>query len=181
MLIRKLDTYSEYGKAIELRVRCWDEELAGYAPNRLDADKELDFLIEWEQSAEENDDVRSIYGVFESGEFAGFAGASYAESSDSDNGFELNYLFVHEDYRGKAYSFHLMKKLLEEFIADGKTEMIVYSHRHAPSNNLYRKLGGKVIREVVQGGEDHLQIDVFSFDAKKLNTRIQKALSAKKT
>ena len=179
MLIRKLNTYAEYSKAIALRVKCWDEELAGYAPNRLDADKELDFLIEWEQAAEENDDVRSVYGVFESGEFAGFAGASYAETSDSENGFELNYLFVHEDYRGKSYSFHLMKKLLDEFIANGKNEMIVYSHRHAPSNNLYRKLGGKVIREDVQGGEDHLQIDIFSFDAKKLSSRIQKALSVK--
>lgn len=179
MLIRKLDTYSEYGKAIELRVRCWEEELSGYAPNRLDADKELDYLIEWEQSAEENDDVRKIYGIFESGNFAGFAGASYAETSDAPNGFELNYLFVHEDYRGKGYSFQLMKKLLEEFIADGKNEMIVYSHRHAPSNNLYRKLGGKVIREDVQGGEDHLLIDIFSFDANTINKRLQKALSVK--
>ncbi len=175
-----MDTYSEYGKAIELRIKCWDEELSGYAPNRLDADKELDFLIEWEQSAEENDDVRKIYGIFDSGFFAGFAGASHAETSDSLNGFELNYLFVHEEHRGKGYSFHLMKKLLEEFIDDGKTEMIVYSHRHAPSNNLYRKLGGKVIREDLQGGEDRLLIDIFSFDAKLLLKRIHKAMSVNK-
>jgi GNAT superfamily N-acetyltransferase len=180
MLIRKLDSYAEYSKAVDLRIRCWDEELAGYAPNRLTPEKELDFLVEWEQSAEDYDDVRHIYGLFLEGNFSGFAGGSFAEPSDSENGFELNYLFVEKGHRGKGYSLMLLDKLLEDFISEGKKEMIVYSLRHAPSNNFYRKYGGKPIREVHQG-QDNLLVDVFKFNATQLQSQIRKSLKAKKT
>lgn len=178
MLIRKLDSYAEYSKAADLRVRCWDEELAGYAPNRLTVEKELDFMVEWEQNAEDYGDVRRLYGAFEEGKFIGFAGGSFAETSDSEAGFELNYLFVEKAYRGKGYSLMLMERLLGEFVEIGKKEMIVYSLRHAPSNGFYRKYGGKRVREEKQG-QDQLLVDVFKFNSAQLHTQVKKSIKAR--
>lgn len=178
MLIRKLETYAEYSKAVDLRIRYWNEELAGHGTTELSPEKELDFLVEWEQSAADYDDKRVLYGVFDEGVFAGFAGGSYAEVEDDENAFELNYLFVAKAYRGKGYSLQLMLKLIDDFLKSGKSKMVVYSHRHAPSNAFYRKYGGGVIREVIQG-EDQLLVDVFVFDAEILKRRLKRSLEAR--
>lgn len=173
MIIRELKK-EEFSQAIDLKISCWDEELAGVAPNRLVKEKQLNFILEWLDSAEENNDIRLIYGAFNHDQFMGFVGASIAEEEDADNGIELNYLFVHEEYRGQGIALKLMRKILDAFISKGFHKLVVYNHHYAPSNKFYRKFGGVVIREDIQGQpNDNLLIDIFSFDAKDLKETIE--------
>lgn len=177
MIIRALKT-EEYNEAIDLKVSCWTEELAGVAPNRMDKKEELDFVLEWINSAEKYDDIRLLYGAFEGDTFLGYAAASIAEVEDSENAIELNYLFVKEEFRGCGVSLKLMNKLFTEFAAKGFDKLVVYNHHYAPSNNYYRKLGGEVIRRDIQGS-DKLEIDIFQFDLQGLNLKIEQMIEKK--
>lgn len=104
-----------------------------------------------------------------------FAGASIAEKSDSKNGIELNYLFVKEEYRGKGISLKLLRKILGEFVAKGFNELVVYNFNCAPSNQYYRKLGGKVKNQVTQM-EEKLLVDFFSFSTDTLSEKLEKII-----
>ena len=171
MIIRTLKQ-EEYNEAIDLKVSCWTEELAGKAPNTMDKQKELEFVLEWINSAERYNDIRILYGAFENDVLMGFAAASIAEEEDGQNAIELNYLFVNEKYRGQGLSLKLMNRLFTEFQEKGFQQLIVYNHHYAPSNEFYRKLGGVVVRQDIQGS-DKLEIDIFSFDLKDVNQKIQ--------
>ncbi|WP_420852325.1 GNAT family N-acetyltransferase [Oceanirhabdus seepicola] len=67
---------------------------------------------------------------------------SFDEKGDSENGIELNYLFVNEQYRGKGISLKLLSKLLSEFESKDFKELVIYNYNVSPSNQYYRKLGG---------------------------------------
>lgn len=170
MIIRKLNK-EEYSQAIDLKIYSWDEEVAGTVTNPMIKEKELDFIIDWVNSAEKYDDIRLVYGAFDNEKFVGFAGASIAEESDSENGIELNYLFVNEEYRGQGISLKLINELLIEFLPKGFKELIVYNYNLSPSNQYYRKLEGKVKKQTSEM-DGKLLIDIFSFDAEKLNERL---------
>jgi len=174
MIIRKLNE-EEYSHAIDLKIHSWDEEVAGKEPNPMVIEEELNFILEWINSAEKYNDIRLVYGAFDNGKFMGFAGASIAEESDSENGIELNYLFIKEDYRGKGISLKLLNKLLSEFLPKGFTELVVYNYNVSPSNHYYRKLGGKVKKQVSEM-DGKLLIDIFSFDAGNLNRILKKMI-----
>ncbi|QVK20752.1 GNAT family N-acetyltransferase [Mycoplasmatota bacterium] len=172
MIIRKLNEI-EYSLAVELRINFWDEVVAGTVPNPMVKNKELRSMIEWVNTADEHNDIRLLYGAFDNENFMGFAGASIAEESDSQNGIELNYLFVKEEYRGKGVSLKLLIKLLSEFMTDKFTELVVYNFNCSPSNKYYCKLGGKVKKQAAQiNGK--LLVDIFSFDIGNLNERLKK-------
>ncbi|MEG1256207.1 GNAT family N-acetyltransferase [Clostridium sp.] len=174
MIIRELKE-EEFVLAVDLLVDCWDEELAGVAPNRRVKKEELDSMIQWLQEAEENNDIRLIYGAFENDKFMGFVGASIAEEYDVEKGgVELNYLFVHKEYRGHGISLQLTKKILDYFISKDFDKLVVYNHHCAPSNAFYRKFGGTVLRHEIQGTADEkLLVDIFIFDAKGLRKNIE--------
>jgi GNAT superfamily N-acetyltransferase len=164
MLIRPLQ-FEDYDQAVDLKISCWDEELAGIAPNRLVKSEELDFILQWVATAEEHQDIRLVYGAFEGDELLAFAAASIAEPSDAAHGIELNYLFVKKDHRGQGLALRLIDTLLADFSGKGFEHVIVYNHHYAPSNAFYRKFGGTVMRQDIQGTPpDRLQIDVFVFD-----------------
>jgi GNAT superfamily N-acetyltransferase len=162
MVIRHLKN-EEFEDAIRLKVQCWDEELAGVAPNRLDIMEELEFIKGWIQSAGQYNDIRIVLGVFDCDELIGFVGASIAEEQGLCNAIELNYLFVSPMYRGRGYSLILMQEVLKTYINKDFKYLVVYNHHYAPSNAYYKKLGGRVIRTEKQGKDD-LEIDIFSFD-----------------
>lgn len=175
MIIRRLNE-EEYSQVVDLKMRSWDEQLAGKVPNPLVKEEELKFILEWINSAEKYNDIRLVYGAFENEKFIGFAGASIAEESDSQNGIELNHLHINEEYRGKGISLKLLRKILSEFSAKGFNELIVYNFNCAPSNQYYRKLGGSVKKQITQM-DGKLLVDVFSFDAIKLNEKLEKIIN----
>jgi hypothetical protein len=59
MLIRPLQP-EDYDQAVDLKISCWDEELAGVAPNRLVKSEELDFILQWVTTAEEHQDIQGM-------------------------------------------------------------------------------------------------------------------------
>ena len=163
MLIRRLSNEELY-KAVDLRIECWNNDYRGVIPpNVMDREEELEFLISWIN--EKCDDIRRIYGVFDGEKFAGFVGASIAEKEDSDNGVELNYLFVDQEYRERGFGLKLIKAVVDEFKVYGFRELIVYNWHEVHSNKYYLYLGGKVKKQVVQSfkGQDILA-DVFVWD-----------------
>lgn len=171
MIIRELRK-EDFSQAIDLRITSFDEQLQGSVPNTMNKEDDLRSMIEWIDSAQQNNDVRLLYGAFENDIFLGFAGASIADESDSKNGIELNYLFVKEEFRGKGISLKLISELLSEFSSKSFEEVVVYNFNIAASNKYYRKLGGKVINEI-SVMEDQLLIDVFSFDFEGLKSILE--------
>ncbi|MCM1989047.1 GNAT family N-acetyltransferase [Oceanirhabdus seepicola] len=174
MIIRKLNE-EEYSQAIDFKIYSFNEEVAGTVSNPLIKEKELNLILDWINSAEKYNDIRLLYGAFDNEKFMGFAGASIAENIDSENGIELNYLFVKEEYRGQGISLKLINKLLSEFIPRDFKELIVYNYNISPSNQYYRKLGGKV-KNQTSDFDGKLLIDIFSFDARKLNEILQEMI-----
>ena len=174
MVIRKL-SLEEYSQAIDLKMDSFDEEVQGLVPNSMVKEEQLNFILKWINSAEENTDIRLVYGAFDNDTFMGFAGASIAEVSDSQNGIELNYLFVKEEHRGKGLSLKLLDKLLNEFAPKGFKELIVYNYHVSPSNKYYRKFGGKVKKQTSEM-DGKLLVDVFSLDIENLKRIIEKKL-----
>ncbi|MFA9559466.1 GNAT family N-acetyltransferase [Evansella sp. AB-rgal1] len=171
MIIRLLKEV-DYEQAIDLKISCWDEELAGMAPNDLNREEELQFLKDWVSGATENNDIRVLYGAFDGDTFMGFAGGSIADETDSLHGMELNYLFVPKEYRGRGIALKLIKRLLVDFFQGDFKEMVVYNHHFAPSNTFYTNLGGKVLRKETQG-KAQLEVDVFVFCLEDLKMKIE--------
>ena len=93
--IRKL-TEADMKQAVELRILCWTEELAGKTENVLSPSEELNLWIEWINAAEENNDIRLLIGAFENDTMLGASFSSFAETFDiPEKGIELNGLWVH--------------------------------------------------------------------------------------
>ena len=152
--------------------------MAGVAPNRRVKSEEVEFIVNWVAAAEKYQDIRLVYGAFEHDGLTGFAGASIAESSDAKNGVELNYLFVKKEYRRRGLALKLIDTLLAVFGDKEFDQLIVYNHHYAPSNTFYRKLGGKVFRQDIQGAPlDRLEIDVFVFDFRELKKEIESLIN----
>lgn len=179
MVIRLLQD-EDYDQAVDLKISCWDEELAGRAPNRRVKTEEYEFITRWVSTATEHSDIRLAYGVFEGPELLGFAAASMANPSDAVNGIEINYLYVKKEHRRRGLALKLLDKLLTEFDGQGIQKVVAYCHHYAPSNTFYRKLSGRVVRQDIQGAPlDQLKVDVFVMDFKNLKRRLAWAIRAK--
>ena len=150
----------ELKDAVDLKIRCWTEELAGVAENTLNPEDELSFYTAWAMSEKENNDRRILLGAFSGEELAGAAFGSFAEEYDGMDAMELNGLWVEDKFRGQGISLMLIKVLIDEYMSIGKQSMIVYNHHFAPSSSYYRKLHGDVIRQVKQL-DGQLLVDVF--------------------
>ena len=168
MKLRDL-TILEVVAAIDLKVRCWDEELAQKASNTLDFNEEVLEWQTWVQTAEEHQDVRVFVGAFEGTTLLGTAAASYVEDRDNpEAGCELNGLWIETFARGQGLSRQLIEFVLRSFPDCPK--MIVYSHHYAPSNSFYSHLGGRVVRQEWQM-EGQLLVDVFEIELPLLQMR----------
>lgn len=174
--IREL-TEADMKEAIELRILCWTEELAGKAENDLLFSEELEFWIQWMNAAEENKDVRLLIGAFENDKMLGVAIGSFAEDYDiQEKGIELNGLWVYPDQRNRGLSLMLLNYLLEFYEKIGMEKMVVYNHHYSPSNTFYIKLGAKVIKQEYQM-DDILLVDIFLIDISLMKENIQSRLT----
>lgn len=161
--IREL-TEEDMQQAIELRILCWTEELAGKAENTLSISQELDFWIEWMNTPKENNDIRLLIGAFEDNNMLGVAFGSFAEIYDiPEKGIELNGLWVYPDQRNRGVSLMMLKYILDFYIMKGMKNIAVYNHHYAPSNQFYRRFGAYVAKQEYQM-DNKLLIDVFLAD-----------------
>lgn len=163
-------------EAVELRVLCWTEELAGKAENVLNVSEELKIWIDWMNEAKENDDVRLLIGAFEDEKMVGVAFGSFAETYDvGEEGIELNGLWVYPYQRNRGVSLMMLKYMIDFYIEKGMQKIVVYNHRYSPANQFYRKFGAKVLREEYQM-ENKLLIDIFIMDIILMKENIEKSL-----
>lgn len=177
--IRQL-TEEDMQEAMKLKVLCWTEELAGQADNSLSVSQELEFWVDWMHTAEENNDIRLLIGAFENDKMLGVAFGSFAETDDiSENGIELNGLWVYPDERNRGVSLMMIIYILEYYLKLGKEKIIIYNSHHSPSNKFYHKFGAYVERQEYQM-DGLLLVDVFLADMlimkKKLEQSLQKYL-----
>lgn len=173
--IRKL-TEKDMQQAMELKVLCWEEELAGKAANTLTVSQELGFWIEWMNSSKENDDIRLLIGAFENDMMLGVAFSSFAEAYDiSKKGIELNGLWVYPDQRNRGISLMMIAYIIDFYHGINMEKMVVYNHHYASSNQFYRKLGGQVVKQEYQM-DGRLLVDVFIIDLLLMKSKIEQLL-----
>jgi len=104
----------EWRRAMELKIACWTEELAGKAANNLALAEQLGFWTDWMYGATDNHDIRVTLGAFENGVLLGVTAGSLAETTDIPvNGMELNGLWVNPEHRGRGVSLRLLLYLLD--------------------------------------------------------------------
>lgn len=173
--IREL-TEADMQQAIELKVLCWTEELAGKAENTLSVSQELDFWINWMHSAQENNDIRLLIGAFENDKMLGVAFGSFAETSDiPEKGIELNGLWVYPDQRNKGISLMMIIHMLDFYLEKGMESMVIYNPHYAPSNGFYRKFGAQVAKQEYQM-DGRLLVDVFITDMLSMKRNMEHSL-----
>ena len=170
---------TEWAQAMELKIFCWTEELAGKAENDLDFSEELDFWTDWMYTATDNNDIRITCGAFDGDELVGFVAGSIAEITDiPQKGIECNGLFVNPKHRNRGISLKMLVYLLCYFQNFGMEQIVIYNHRYAPSNNFYRKFGMREMRQDIQSaaGVDIL-VDVFVIEIEDFKQRLLKVLA----
>lgn len=171
MLFRILED-SELAQAVEIQGYCWGSDYSELAPpNGFDKAKSLEFMRAWRN--EHCEDIRVILGAFDGLVLAGFAGASIADTDDSANGMEVNYLFVDKQYRNLGLGLKLLKTVVDMFHDRGFDEVVIYNWHDVPSNQFYRHLGGVVKKQVTQtpGGHEVL-VDVFFWKIEELKSTL---------
>ena len=161
--IRELTEF-DMKQAIELRISCWTEELAGKVENTLSVSQELNLWLDWMNTAKENNDIRLLIGAFENDNMLGVAFGSFAETYDIvEKGIELNGLWVYPDHRSKGISLMMIIYILNFYLAKGMEKIVIYNHHYAPSNQFYRKFGAQVVKQEYQM-DGRLLLDVFLAD-----------------
>lgn len=167
----------EMMKAIEIKGICWPEEIQGKSKIQFDREKEYQFWSKWMISSIENNDDRQLYGAFDQDTLLAVIFASFAEVEDSENGIEINGLWVDPKHRNKGLSLHLLKKIIEYYLDLNKNEIIIFNFHYSSSNSFYKKLGANIIKQTHQL-EEKVPIDVFSCDLQdmlnNINQRINK-------
>lgn len=163
-------------QAMELKILCWTEELAGKAENTLSVSKELEFWVDWMHRAQENNDIRLLIGVFENDKMLGVAFSSLAETFDiPEKGIELNGLWVYPEYRNKGFSLMMIKYILDFYLEKGMENIVIYNPHYAPSNQFYSKFGAKVVKQQYQM-DGRLLVDVFLADMLSMKRNIENSL-----
>ncbi len=141
-----------------------------------DSEREFAFWTAWMSAAQQNNDVRILYGAFDGDEMLGVAFGSFVESKDApESGFELNGLWVYPKHRGKGVSLRLLLALLDDFYRLGAKQIVIYNFHFSSSNSFYRKFGCQVIGTEYQT-EDRIPVDIFSCDIADIKKRIAESL-----
>lgn len=173
--IRQL-TEADMQQAIELKILCWTEELAGKAENTLSVSQELDSWVEWMNTAKENNDIRLLIGAFENEKMLGVAFSSFAETYDiPKKGIELNGIWVYPDQRNRGISILMMIYILDFYLAKGMETIVVYNHHYAPSNQFYHKFGAQVSKQEYQM-DGRFLVDIFLVDMLSMKRNMEQSI-----
>ncbi|MCL2772187.1 MAG: GNAT family N-acetyltransferase [Oscillospiraceae bacterium] len=168
----------EWRQAMELKITCWTEELAGKAPNTLALSEQLDFWTNWMYTATDNNDIRVMLGAFEENNLLGVAIGSIAEITDiPGKGIELNGLWVTPEHRNRGVSLRLLLYLLSYFQNFNMEQVVIYNYHHNVSNTFYRKFGAKVIKQDYQTVENaEILTDIFIINIEYFKEELSKTL-----
>lgn len=179
MIIRELK-HEELLMVAELNCSFLNEEFEEDRPlNSIEIENEFSFLSNW-INHKECKEIRRIYGAFDKEKFLGYVGGSLAKKEDAEHGVELNYLYVKKEYRGMALSLKLILTIIAEFEDYGVDTLIVKNFHDSESNGLYRYIGGKVIKQVIQTvKEKDIFIDVFSWEIHELIEKLKDKLNSR--
>ena len=179
MIIRKL-TNEEIYEALMIKKECYETDFINLVPlGSFNAEIEAKEVLAW-VNEENSNDIRKIYGAFEDGEFLGFIGASFAEMDDSQNGVEINYLFLKAKWRGLGIGLKLIYTVIGEYRHYGSKEVIVYSLHNSESNKFYRSFNPVVMNVVQQNFSGIINdVDVFKWDLMDLYVGIAKKLASR--
>lgn len=173
--IRQL-TEEDMRQAMELKVVCWTEELAGMAENTLAVPRELDFWVNWMRTAEEHKDIRLLIGAFEDDKMLGVAFASSAETYDIlEKGIELNGLWVYPNERNRGISLRMIIYILDYYLSLGMEKIVIYNLHHSPANKFYHKFSATVARQEYQM-DGKLLVDVFLADMLTMKQKLEQSL-----
>ncbi|HCQ90606.1 MAG TPA: hypothetical protein DIU45_13790 [Clostridium sp.] len=173
--IRQL-TEADMRQAMELKILCWTEELAGKAEDTLSFSQELDLWVDWMNTAKENNDIRLLIGAFEDDKMLGVAFSSFAETFDiPEKGIELNGLWIYPDQRNRGISLMMIIYTLDFYMAKGMEKIVVYNPHYSPSNQFYRKFGAQVARQEYQMGGG-LLVDIFLVDMLLMKSNMEQSL-----
>lgn len=155
-------------EALKIKVKYWNVELEGIVESKIILDDIYTYWSNWMDEEALYNDKRVLLGAFEQDKVVGCIILSYAEVSDHENAVEINGLWIDQDYRQKHISYDLLKAGLCYYL--DKEKVIVYNHHLSQSNQYYRYLGAKLLREEVQ--DEMTKVDVFIFDLKSLIRRM---------
>jgi len=110
----------------------------------------------------------------------GYVVASKNEEEPLEYDTEINALFIRKDYRGRGISLKLFYTIAEELKKNGFSKLLIYNFKDSSSNGYYKKLGGRVIRQVVQtcGGKE-LGVDIFGWELDNLLTELGSNIAKK--
>ena len=173
--IREL-TEKDMQEAMELKIMCWTEELAGKAENTLEVSKELEFWVDWMNSAKEHNDIRLLIGAFENDKMLGVAFSSFAETFDiPEKGIELNGLWVYPHQRNRGISLRMLTYIIDFFVSKGMERIVIYNPHYAPSNEFYKKFGAEVVKQEYQM-DGKLLVDIFFADLLTLKKNMEQSL-----
>ena len=100
-----------------------------------------------------NSDI--IYVVEVERKVVGFISFGHCDDKEFDDCGEIFSLYIIEEYKGKGYGRKLCETAINHFKLDGYDKMIVGCIDGNPSNNFYKHIGGKKIREkvIIRGGQ----------------------------
>ena len=177
IIIRQLKE-NEWRQAMEIKITCWTEELAGKAENALVFSEELDFWTDWMYTATDNADIRVTLGAFENDEMLGVVAGSIAEITDiPEKGIECNGLWVSPSHRNRGVSLRLLLYMLNYFQNFNMEKIVIYNPHYAPSNHFYRKFGVEKLRQDIQiAAGVEILVDVFIIDIEYFKEGLLKTL-----
>ncbi len=161
----------EFAQIIEIKHECWRHDYNKVVPKatlrNLNAAEDTIWLQEW--IADETDDLRIILGVIVDNQLVGFVAASSVEECDAEYDAEVNMLFVSNKYRGMGLGLKLLEEVMKFFGNGDVTSVMLYNWRELDSNQFYRNIGGKVVKEQIQNcGGKELVTDIFAWQIDEL-------------
>lgn len=178
IIIRPI-TRHETVEMADIKIDSWQDDYRNIVPDKVLIDLEREetakSLEDWLFA--DCDDIRLGYGGFLDNRLVGYITASLTEEVDADYDGEVNNLFVAKKYRGQGLGLRLLLRAALEFKENQFTSLILYSWRATASNDYYRKLGGRVVKEEIQvcGGEN-LTADIFAWQLEELIALLENKL-----
>ncbi|GEM_PF-4727342 len=167
-------TRNDISEMAKININSWRDDYRNIVPDKvleeLEPEEKSRSLENWLFA--DSNDIRLAYGAFLDDLMVGYITASLTEDIDSEYDVEVNNLFVVKKYRGLGISLKLLYQIASVFSELKErqfTSLILYSWQATASNEYYRKLGGKVIKEQIQDcGGRKLAADIFAWQLEEL-------------
>lgn len=161
----------------KIYIECFRQDyhfLAREYLEQIDCKKEVKECADW---LYHQDASNAIFGIFEGGDMAGYVAVGRDQAEPDGNQGEVCGLFVRSTYRKQGLGIKLLKAGAEHLERLGFTRLVIYNFKQSDSNQYYRKLGGKLVKQETQEvGEDEFEVDVFGWQISELRAVLENRL-----